>query len=117
MSYRFNNKTILLGCMSGILLAFSVGIVLKNLYFSHNNNITSNSTDYDFIQYLDQRIKVLMEKYTIPGVNISLIRNGKILWAHAYGYADKEKALAMKLTTICRVESISKSVTAWGIVI
>lgn len=102
--------------MSGILLAFSVGIVLKNLYLSHNNNITSNSTDYDFIQYLDQRIKVLMEKYTIPGVNIALIRNGKILWAHAYGYADKEKALAMKLTTICRVESISKSVTAWGIV-
>ncbi|MGQ9842942.1 MAG: serine hydrolase [Spirochaetota bacterium] len=39
---------------------------------------------------------------------------GKLLWAHAYGYADKEKALPMKLKTICRIESISKSVTAWG---
>lgn len=50
---------------------------------------------------------------TIPGVNIAFIRKGKLLLAHAYGYADKEKALPMKLKTIC-VESISKSVTPGG---
>lgn len=115
MNYRFNKKSLLLLFMLLIAIALSLVSFINIFYLFPTSSITPKTTEHEFIQLLDQRVKLLMEKYAIPGVNIAIIRQGKILWAHAYGYADKEKGIPMKLETICRVESISKSVTAWGI--
>lgn len=116
MNCRFNKKTLLLFFTVLIGIALSLVMFIQNLYLLPTSGITSKTTEHEFIQYLDQRIKLLMEKYAIPGVNIAIIRQGEILWTHAYGFADKEKSIPMKPETICRVESISKSVTAWSIV-
>lgn len=69
----------------------------------------------EFTSYLDKRITALMKSYDIPGVNIALIQKGETLWSKAYGYADLEKGRRMTTDTYCRVESISKSVTVWGV--
>lgn len=68
-----------------------------------------------FTTYLEKRIIELMKDYDIPGVNIVLIRDGEIAWSNAYGFADVEQGRKMTVDTICRVQSISKSVTAWGV--
>lgn len=68
-----------------------------------------------FALYLDARISQIMEAYDIPGANIALVQDGEIIWAQAYGYADLSTGRAMTTDTPLRVESISKSVTAWGI--
>lgn len=60
-------------------------------------------------------IPSLMDKYSIPGVNIAVLRKGEIVWAKAYGYADKENNRKMELDLPCRTESISKSVTTFGL--
>ncbi len=64
---------------------------------------------------LDRRIPALMERYDIPGVVVALIGEGKTVWTAAYGQADPAKGTPMTVDTHCRVESISKSVTAWGV--
>src|SRR5690606_169734 len=69
----------------------------------------------EFTDYLDIRIPEIMKEYEIPGVNIALIQKGETKWSNAYGYADLEKVIKMSTDTYCRVESISKSVTAWGV--
>ena len=69
----------------------------------------------EFTNYLDRHITELMKSYEIPGVNIALIQEGGIIWSKAYGYADLEQGRKMTIDAICRVESISKSVTAWGL--
>lgn len=56
-----------------------------------------------------------MKDYDIPGVNIALVKRGEIIWSKAYGYADLEEGRKMTTDTYCRVESISKPVTAWGV--
>ncbi len=68
-----------------------------------------------FTEYLDGRIAVLMNQYGVPGVSIALVRNGKPAWSGAYGYADLEHGRRMTVDAVFRVESISKSVTAWGV--
>jgi CubicO group peptidase (beta-lactamase class C family) len=65
--------------------------------------------------HLEQRIPVLMESYNIAGVAIALIEDGETAWVKAYGYADLEEGRKMTGDTYCRVQSISKSVTAWGV--
>ena len=79
-----------------------------------NNHETSLSEE-DFREQLDQQIPVWMDRYEVPGVSIALINNGEMRWSDAFGFADLEKQTPMTAETVCRVESISKSVTARGV--
>ena len=69
----------------------------------------------DFTSYLDRQIPRLMAQFKIPGVSMALIQEGELVWSGAYGYADLEEQRVMTVDAICRAESISKSVTAWGV--
>ena len=77
-----------------------------------------NEADYsetEFQQILDQRIPGWMDRYEVPGVTLALVKNGETVWAGAYGLADVKNQIQMTPKTLCRVESISKSVTARGV--
>lgn len=98
-----------------VVLIISFVLVISLL----KNHITENVKKYasleEFTTYLDERIPTLMKDYGIPGVNIALIQKGETMWSKAYGYADLEEGRKMTTDTYCRVESISKSVTVWGV--
>jgi CubicO group peptidase (beta-lactamase class C family) len=68
-----------------------------------------------YTDHLEQNIPRLMERYGIPGVSMALVKGGSIVWSEAFGYADLEKNIPMSADMVCRTESISKSVTAWGV--
>ncbi|MBU45220.1 MAG: serine hydrolase [Spirochaetaceae bacterium] len=68
-----------------------------------------------FKRHLDTRIPELMDSYDVPGVVVAVIRSGEIEFSAAYGVASYRTGAKMTLDTPCRVESISKSVTAHGI--
>jgi len=68
-----------------------------------------------FSAYLDERVPRLLERYGVAGVSMALVRGGKPVWSGAYGFADREQGRRMTVDSVCRVESISKSVTAWGV--
>jgi len=57
----------------------------------------------------------MLKNYEIPGASIALVHKGKLVWSAAYGYADIKDNRKMTLDAVYRVESISKSVTAWGV--
>ncbi len=69
----------------------------------------------DFAAYLDQEIPRLLDRYQVPGLSMALIQEGELAWSGAYGYADLGEERAMTVDAVCRAESISKSVTAWGV--
>src|SRR6056297_1117270 len=69
----------------------------------------------EYIQQMSLHIRRWMIKYGVPGVTIALIDNGMISWSEAFGMADLDEEVLMTTKTICRVESISKSVTARGV--
>ena len=77
--------------------------------FEHQESLES------FTEYLDKRIPQLMKGYDIPGASIALIRDGELVWSNVYGFADLENGRKMTADSVCRAESISKSVTAWGV--
>lgn len=69
----------------------------------------------DFTRYLDKQVLALMDWYNIPGASVALVIDGEYKWSKAYGYADIDQKKAMRVDAICRAESISKPVTAWGV--
>ena len=54
----------------------------------------------------------LMRKHKVPGVSISVIRNGKIEWARGFGIADVETGRAVTPQTLFQAASISVPITA-----
>ncbi len=98
-----------------IAVIISVLIILPQASLNSPQDVSEKFTIENFIKFLDQRIPHLMNTFNVPGVNISLIKNHKKVWSKAFGFADVEGKRSMTIDTYCRIESISKSVTAWGI--
>lgn len=94
-----------------LFLALSIFLMLG----CNQTEIDTNTPLAGFTEYLDNRIPKLMEDYGISGTAIALVKNGEPAWSKAYGYADADSGRKMTVDTYCRVESISKSVTAWGV--
>lgn len=78
-------------------------------------NTTRKSTTEEIAAYLDAGVPAMLKRNAIPGAAIALVRNGQIVFSKAYGYADRESGRRMTADMPMRVQSISKSVTAWAI--
>jgi CubicO group peptidase (beta-lactamase class C family) len=97
---------------------FPMALLLSLFLFltgSSAKDLEVNETAGEFQHRLDQRIPGWMERYEVPGITIALIKNGQTVWSGAYGFADVNNQIQMKPESVCRVESISKSVTARGV--
>jgi CubicO group peptidase (beta-lactamase class C family) len=66
---------------------------------------------------IDEFIKAEMQKQKIPGVSLAVIRDGQIIYAKGYGYANVEHQVPVKTETIFQSGSVGKQFTAMAIMI
>lgn len=100
-----------------VIAAFAIGFfgaAALTLYLPERK-IRAHSPTEEFTAFLDYRVPKLMGLYGIPGVNIALVRDGQIVYTAAYSEANKKSGQKMKADMPMRVQSISKSVTAWAV--
>ena len=79
-------------------------------------DIGADATVDDFAAYLEGRVPRLMDLHEIPGCQIALIHDYQIVWTSGFGLADVEGGRALTVDTPMSVQSITKSIVAWGIV-
>src|SRR5215212_3204005 len=60
----------------------------------------------------DQSVIDLMKKYNIPGGAIALSRDGKLIYARGFGYADVENKTPVQPDALFRIASVSKPITS-----
>ncbi|HEY5657822.1 MAG TPA: serine hydrolase domain-containing protein [Myxococcota bacterium] len=60
-------------------------------------------------------VPALLEQHAVPGVAVALVREGEVVWADGFGMADVSAARPVTADTIFNIGSISKVVTAWGV--
>ena len=110
--------------MTSIKRVFVVGVTLTALVLLGiaavqlllpDTSVHKGEALEDYTAYLDQRIPALMRRYDIPGVSLALVKDGKIVLTQAYGYADVQTGRKLTKDNLMRMQSISKSVTAWGV--
>jgi CubicO group peptidase (beta-lactamase class C family) len=68
-----------------------------------------------FIEELEVEVPALLDRHHVPGASLALVRHGEPVWAQGYGVADLDTQTPMTEETVFRVASISKAVTAWGV--
>ena len=63
--------------------------------------------------FVDGAMRALMQSHQVPGATISVVKDGEIMLAKGYGYADVERRVPVDAeTTMFRIASISK-LFAW----
>ncbi len=67
------------------------------------------------IQRLDALIPARMRATGAPGVAVALIHDGEVVWSKGYGVADLASGKPVTPDSVFGVASISKTVTAWGV--
>ncbi len=63
----------------------------------------------------DQVIPDFMRKYGIPGGAVAVLRDGKLIYARGFGYADVENKTPVQPDALFRIASVSKPITAVAI--
>ena len=67
------------------------------------------------LEELDQRLADTFKKAKVPGVSVTIIEGGQIVLSKGYGYADLKTKRPVTPETVFRAGSISKSLTAIGV--
>jgi|WetSurMetagenome_2_1015567.scaffolds.fasta_scaffold22360_2 N-acyl-D-amino-acid deacylase len=67
------------------------------------------------IPKIDQAIKGFLNKYDIPGATIAVMKDGRLVYAAGYGYADKARKEKAVPENLFRIASVSKTITAIAI--
>jgi CubicO group peptidase (beta-lactamase class C family) len=63
----------------------------------------------------DQAIAAFMRKLSIPGGAVAVMRDGKLIYARGFGYADVESKTLAQPDALFRIASVSKTITATAI--
>src|SRR5262245_10555762 len=63
----------------------------------------------------DELLTKFVKDHAIPGAAVAVTRNGKLMYARGFGYADTENKKAVRPDSLFRLASISKPITAVGV--
>jgi CubicO group peptidase (beta-lactamase class C family) len=74
-----------------------------------------NAQENYFDNHLDHLLPQLIEHNGVAGIAVGVTENGKISIKKTMGFADIEKKKPVNDRTVFNVGSISKPMTAWGI--
>ncbi|HUP79782.1 MAG TPA: serine hydrolase [Pirellula sp.] len=64
---------------------------------------------------LDRVIQEFMTKHEVPGASIAVTEDSKIVYSKGFGFADSETQLPVQPTSLFRIASLSKPITAVAI--
>lgn len=128
MARRYKKKRIF--CILLILLLITVCIVKqcvsgcsrqKNdkiypVQHTHlNDTLTNAMSDCAELEEMETTLKRYFERWELNGAQIAISRNDSLLYTKGFGWADKEEGKEMQPSNIMRIASVSKLLTAVGI--
>ena len=80
-----------------------------------NATLTNAQSDTAVLHGLDREIRTYMQEWNLKGASLCIMRHDSLLYAKGYGIADTD--VPMTPGTLLRVASVSKLITATGIML
>lgn len=77
--------------------------------------ISNNDSEIPETKKLDRIIEKFMRTWEIRGASFALMKGNKLLYSKGYGFADQENGTPTDVRHIFRIASVSKLITATGI--
>lgn len=80
-----------------------------------NDSLKNDRSVFDGSARMDSMITKYLKRWEINGAQLAVSRNDSLVYAKGYGWAEKEKQQLMQPYNILRIASVSKLITATGI--
>lgn len=80
-----------------------------------NHILTNEMSNFDGCEKLDRAIERFMRANAIKGASFAIMKDDRLLYAKGYGYINDSDSTACTVKNIFRVASVSKLITAIGI--
>ena len=82
-----------------------------------NKTVVNEHSQVPEMDGMDKKIQKFIKRWDINGAAVAVVRNDSLVYAKGYGWADKEKGVEMQPCYLMRVASVSKLITATGIMV
>ena len=82
-----------------------------------NDTLSNAMSEIPELEGLDKKVKKYMRDWQIKGASLAIMRNDSLLYAKGYGWADEAEKETMEPSHILRMASVSKLITAAGIMV
>ena len=80
-----------------------------------NDTLTNAMSSQPELHAMDSIMQCYLKRWEIHGAQLAISRHDSLLYARGFGYADKDRQIPMEPSYIMRMASVSKLVTATGI--
>lgn len=87
-------------------------LVLLLLFYSWAGYSQNESSNEAILKSLDEYILQVKDGWKIPGMAVSVVKDGEMVFSKGYGIKELGKDVAIESSTIFQIGSISKSFTA-----
>ena len=77
--------------------------------------ITNELSDFKGDKYIESQANSFLRQWNLTGMTMSIVKNGKLVYAHGFGYSDIETKQPVSPGQLFRVASVSKLITAVAI--
>ncbi len=92
------------------------GIIEENV-FRLNDTLTNEMSNIPDLLAMDKKVNAYLRKWHMKGASLAITRGDSLVYAKGYGWADEENGLKMTPRHIMRMASVSKLITATGIMV
>jgi CubicO group peptidase (beta-lactamase class C family) len=82
---------------------------------SLNTKINNSLSEFEELKGLDKEISNYLKQWEMKGASVAIMRKDSLIYAKGYGWADQERDVKMDAGHILRMASVSKLITAVGI--
>ena len=82
-----------------------------------NVTLDNSMSDIPELAGLDRKMNAYLRRWQIKGASLAVTRNDSLVYAKGYGWADEENEEEMQPGHILRMASVSKLITATGIMV
>lgn len=124
---RRTARTVLALCLAAVAVGLCISLASSHneetvlpdgrVQLRLNEVLTNEMSDTSSLSAMDSRVEAYMRQWGLRGVSLAVMKNDSLVYAKGYGWADKEKEVRMAPSNILRVASVSKLLTAAGIML
>jgi CubicO group peptidase (beta-lactamase class C family) len=105
-----------------VLFFWDIGSIFSDRRSSHpvqldesraiSRHINNTMSSFKGTETLDKSISDFLDKYKIKGASVAVTKDGRLVYAKGFGYADEEKGDMVEPRHVFRIASVSKLITA-----
>jgi CubicO group peptidase (beta-lactamase class C family) len=83
---------------------------------SLNFKLTNNLSQFAGSRFIEKEAQEFLQQWNLAGMTMSVVKDGKLVYAHGFGYSDVEAKQPVEAGNLFRIASVSKLITAVSII-